>query len=247
MILGPDGSRLSKRHGATSVEEYQKLGYLPEAMVNYLSLLGWSTEESQQLFAAGELVQKFALERCGKSAAIFDPAKLLCMNGEYIRKCDLTELTNRVMPFIKDAGLVQDVNVPPEQFNFIKSCVALEQEKIKLLADTPKLIDFLVQDTFKLDEKAVEKVMKHPGVVGLVMEIKERIEKAPEFTAASLEKLCRDYAEEKGIKTSAVFHPLRVATSGRTQGPSLFHYMEVLGKAKTIQRIAKTCAELSVR
>src|SRR6185436_14898170 len=99
MILGPDGSRLSKRHGATSVEEYEKQGYLPEAMVNYLALLGWSTEDSQQLFKPGDMIHKFQLERCGKSAAIFDPQKLLWMNGEYIRGLAKPDLAKRSLPF----------------------------------------------------------------------------------------------------------------------------------------------------
>ncbi|OGR54674.1 MAG: glutamate--tRNA ligase [Elusimicrobia bacterium RIFCSPLOWO2_02_FULL_39_32] len=246
MILGPDGSRLSKRHGATSVEEYKNQGYLPEAVINYLSLLGWSTEDSQQLFEKEDLIQKFALERCGKSAAIFDPQKLLWMNGEYIRKSNVDDLTKKALPFIKEAGLIKDENFSKEEFEFVKACVRLEQEKIKLLSDVPKLIDFLVMDDFEYDVKAVEKVLKVPGAIGLLLGIKDKIAALPEFTAASIEKLCRDLATEKNIKTGAVFHPLRVATSGRTQGPSLFHYMEVLGKEKVLRRLEKTCATFAV-
>lgn len=242
MILGPDGSRLSKRHGATSVEEYKRMGYLPEAVVNYLSLLGWSTEDSQQLFEKEDLIQKFNLERCGKSAAIFDPQKLLWMNGEYIRKSTVPDLTDRSLPFLKETGILDGEPLSQERLKFIQSCVALEQEKIKLLTDVPKLIDFLLKDEFEFDEKSVEKVLKTPGAIGLLLELKDRITALSEFTAASVEKLCRDLAVEKNIKTGAVFHPLRVATSGRTQGPSLFHYMEVLGKEKILARLEKTCA-----
>lgn len=245
MILGPDGSRLSKRHGATSVEEYEKAGYLPEAMVNYLALLGWSTEDSQQIFEKNDLTQKFSLERCGKSAAVFDPVKLLWMNGEYIRSCNIKNLTERSIPFLREAGLVQDGNLAEDKLKFVQSCVALEQEKIKVLKDVPRLVDFLLKDDFEFDEKSVEKVLKVPGAIALVMELKERIEKLSEFSAASIEKLCRDLSAEKNIKAGAVFHPLRVATSGRTQGPSLFHYLEVLGKEKTLRRLQKTCTTFS--
>ncbi len=246
MILGPDGSRLSKRHGATSVEEYDKQGYLPEAMINYLALLGWSTEDSQQLFKPEEMIQKFELERCGKSAAIFDPQKLLWMNGEYIRALSKTELAKRALPFLKEANLIKSDQLSEAEFKFMESCVSLEQEKIKLMTDIPHLVDFLIQDDFQYDEKAVEKVLKAPGTIGLLNEIEARFKALPEFTAASTEKFCRDFATEKGIKTGAVFHPVRVATSGRTQGPSLFHYLEVLGKDKSIARIQKTCSQFGI-
>ncbi len=245
MIMGPDGSRLSKRHGATSVDEYKNSGYLPEAVLNYLSLLGWSTEDSQQLFEKEELIQKFSLERCGKSAAIFDPQKLLWMNGEYIRKSKIGELVQKSLPFLKSAGLVSEDPIPQKKLDLIQSCIALEQEKIKLLTDVPKLIDFLIEEDFKWDEKAVEKVLKTPGVLGLLAEIAERFKTLAEFTAASTEKFCKDFALEKGVKNSAIFHPVRVSTSGRTQGPSLFHYLEVLGKEKSIARILKTYKQFS--
>lgn len=247
MILGPDGTRLSKRHGATSVAEYEKQGYLPEAMLNYLALLGWSTEDSQQIFEKEELIEKFSLERCGKSPSIFDPQKLLWMNGEYVRKSDLKSLTQKAIPFLREAGLIKGVPLPDSEFELIQSFVALEQEKIKLLKDVPHLIDFLVMEDFRLDEKAVEKVLKVPGAIGLVLELKDRFSKLTEFTAPSIEKACRDYAQEKNIKTSAVFHPIRVATSGRAQGPSLFHYLEILGKEKAVKRLEKTCSLLAVK
>jgi glutamyl-tRNA synthetase len=244
MILGPDGSRLSKRHGATSVEEYQKLGYLPEAMLNYLALLGWSTEDSQQLFEKQELISKFSLDRCGKSAATFDPAKLLWMNGEYIRKATPEQLTQWAMPFLKDAGLVSG-ELSADQFGYLRSCVALEQEKIKLLADVPHLVDFMLKDELQYDEKSVEKVLKVPGMGGLLNEMADALEKLPEFTAASTEKFARDFAAAKNMKPGAVFHPIRVSTSGRTQGPSLFHYLELLGKERSLKRMRGTVRMLT--
>lgn len=246
MILGPDGTRLSKRHGATSVEEYERTGYFAEAMMNYLALLGWSTEDSQQLFTREDMISKFELERCGKSPSIFDPTKLLWMNGEYVRKCPPDQFLKRAMPFIKESGLIEG-EPAGAQFDYLKACVALEQEKVKLLTDVPKLIDFLVKDEYPMDEKSVEKVLKAPGAIGLLMEINPRFKDLADFTAAGTEKLCKDFAAEKGIKNGAVYHPVRVATSGRQQGPSLFHYLEVLGKDKVVSRIQKTCDAFAVR
>ena len=230
MILGPDGSRLSKRHGATSVEEYRSLGYLPEALLNYLALLGWSTEDSQQLFGKDELIKKFSLERCGKSAATFDPQKVLWMNGEYIRQADPVRLAELAMPYLKEAGLSGDKKLAAQ-------CVKLEQEKFKLLTDVPKRLDFLLSDKYAIDQAAVDKAFGKPGVPDLLKGLMEKLRNAPSFASAGLEKLFRDYAAEKAVKTSPLFHSARAATSGRMEGPSLFHYLELLGKEKTLARM----------
>ena len=236
MILGSDGARLSKRHGATSVEEYEQQGFLSEAMVNYLSLLGWSTEESQQLFEnVEELMSKFSLERCGKSPGVFDPQKLKWMNGEYIRRMPYQQLTEKAMPFLKQAKLM-DENISADQQKYLEACVQLEQNKFELLTELPHRIDFLIQDHFEMDSEALAKVLKTPNIAELVQGLKEKLMAQDPFTAQFLEQLFRDYAAEKQIKTSPLFHAARVATSGRMQGPSLFHYLEVLGKEKTLKR-----------
>ena len=236
MILGPDGSRLSKRHGATGVIEYKKSGYLPDAMANYLALLGWSTEDSQQLFAPIEMIEKFDISRCQKSPAIFDPQKLLWMNGEYIRKQSPRDLAKTALPWLKEAGYVRPETSEPDQALVYK--VSLEQEKYKLLSDVPKLLDFFFQD-IAYDPASVEKVLKKDGASGVLSDMKERLGTLEPFDAASLENLARVYAKEKNLKTGQVFHPLRVAVSGRTTGPSLFHMMEALGKEKVLSRIQK--------
>ena len=238
MILGPDGSRLSKRHGAVSVVEYRDAGYLPGAVRNYLALLGWSTEDSQQLFEKDELKDKFTLERCKPSPATFDPAKLLWMNGEYIRKTPVKELVRMAIPFMKKSGLIQRDPSSQESAR-LETVVELEHEKIKLLADIPHLVDFLLKDEVIYEPEAVEKVLKKPGASAVVLDLADRFAKLEPFTAQATEKACRDYAVEKGLKTSLVFHPVRVSVSGRTQGPSLFHMLEVLGKDKVLERMKK--------
>ncbi|MCP4482201.1 MAG: glutamate--tRNA ligase [bacterium] len=239
MILGGDGSRLSKRHGAASVTAYRDQGYLKEAVLNYLALLGWSTTDSQQLFESQELIKKFTLERCSGSAAIFDEQKLLWMNGEYIRSQSLDEFTDIAIPYLKEAGLL------PALFDRerLKKIIKLEQEKVKYLTDIPKLFDFMLQDEIVYHEKDVAKVLKKEGSQTILEDMLERVNLLNNFTADSLEKLCRDYADEEGIKTGMVFHPLRVATSGRAKGPSLFHYLEVLGKDVVCVRIEKALTE----
>jgi len=238
MILGSDGSRLSKRHGATSLTEYKDAGYLPGAVRNYLALLGWSTEDSQQIFEKNELVEKFSLERAKPSPAIFDPAKLLWMNGEYIRKTSVKELVQMAIPFMKKAGLIEKDPFVSELAQ-LETVVALEHEKIKLLPEIPHLVDFLLKDEIIYEPEALEKVLKKPGAPEIVRNLMQRFSVLDSLTAQNTEQLCRSYAFEKNIKTSAVFHPVRVAVSGRTQGPSLFHMLEVLGKEKVLKRMKK--------
>jgi nondiscriminating glutamyl-tRNA synthetase len=234
MILGSDGSRLSKRHGATSVMEYKEAGYLPGALLNYLALLGWGTEDSQQLFTQQEMIEKFSLERCSKSPAAFDPNKLLWMNGEYVRKMPVSRLAELAREFFPAAGLDK---IDGKAF---EAAIALEHEKVKLLADVPKLIDFLIFDEYEYRQEAVDKVLKAPGATEILEDMAKRLDALNPFNVAGIEAAARACAKDRNVKAGAVFHPLRVAVSGRTEGPSLFHMIEYLGKIRCQQRIQKT-------
>lgn len=246
MILGSDGSRLSKRHGATSLEYYENEGYLPEAMVNYLALLGWATEDSQQIFDIEELKEKFSLERCAKSAAIFDLQKLLWMNGEYIRKMKPDELTTEALPFIIKENLVQgDTDEEVKQWveNVLTKAISLEQEKIKLLKDIPYLISYMLKKDLEnedYEDEAKEKALKVSGVKQVLSDCRDRLVKLEDFSEEKIEKEVRSYAKESGKKTGEVFHPIRVAVSGRTRGPGLFALLSFLGKERVLKRIEYT-------
>ncbi|MBA7475572.1 Glutamate--tRNA ligase 1 [subsurface metagenome] len=248
MILGSDGSRLSKRHGATSLEYYENEGYLPEAMVNYLALLGWATEDSQQIFDIEELKEKFSLERCAKSAAIFDLQKLLWMNGEYIRKMKPDELTFKAFPFIASE---KEKLVEGKKYEEIEDTVkmaltksiSLEQEKIKLLKDIPNLIRYMLKEDLEnkdYEEEAKEKVLKVSGVKQILSDCRDRLTRLEDFSEEKIEQEVRNYAKESSKKTSEVFHPIRVAVSGRTRGPGLFALLSFLGKERVLRRIEYT-------
>ncbi|MDO8735417.1 MAG: glutamate--tRNA ligase [Elusimicrobiota bacterium] len=231
LLLNPDKSKLSKRQSDVAVEDYREKGYLHEALLNYIALLGWSTEDSQQIFEINELIKKFSLERCGKSGAIFDAQKLLWMNGEYIRKMPVEELTRRSIPFLQKAGF------DTKDFEFLKKCVSLEHDKIKLLSDVPHLIDFFLKNDIIYDEKAVNKVLKKDGVNKILTEIADIYSKIENFTAKTIEIETRKYADVNLLKTSQIFHPVRVAVSGRAEGPSLFEMIELLGKDRVLSRL----------
>ncbi|MDR0820473.1 MAG: glutamate--tRNA ligase [Endomicrobium sp.] len=239
MILGADGARLSKRHGHTSVLEYRKEGYLREALINYLALLGWSTEDSQQIFTTEELKQKFSVERCGISPSIFDPAKLLWLNGEKIRSKTPQQVYELFIDWLKYMG--NEKLTETWDVELLKKALILEHDKIKLLKDIPSLVDFFFTKNVDYKEEAVKKTLlseKSKDIAKLVLtESVARLSNQRNFSAVSLEQYARDLAAEKNIKTGQVFHSIRVAISGRMQGPGLFQMMEVMGKEDVIRRI----------
>jgi len=231
MILGPDGTRLSKRHGATSVGEYRTQGYLPQTMRNYLALLGWSNTDSQQIFKEGELEEKFDLKGCQKSPAIFDPVKLNWMNGEYIRIHPKEKLLELALPYIKEAGLpVENSRVP------LADLVELEREKYKLLTDIPSRISFFLTDV-KYDPVAVEKTLKVAEAKKILEGIKGAYTSLGEFRETDIEAATRAFAKANAFKAGQVFHPVRVAVSGRTDGPTLFRMIEYLGREEVLKRL----------
>ena len=244
MILGADGARLSKRHGHTSVLDYRKEGYLPEALLNYLALLGWSTEDSQQIFTISELKEKFSVERCGTSPATFDPAKLLWLNGEKIRSKSIDEIYDLFMDWLRHSG--NEKIIDGWDKNILKKAMKLEHDKIKLLSDIPSLVDFFFVKDVDYKEEAVSKTLlsekAKDSAKAVLAESAERLALQQDFSAEALEKYARELAAEKGLGTGKVFHPIRVAVSGRTQGPSLFHMMELMGKDETVRRI-KNCVK----
>lgn len=233
MILGSDGARLSKRHGATSIGEYQKNGFLPETMRNYLALLGWSTSDSKQIFAPGELEQSFDLSGCQKSPAVFDTVKLTWMNGEYMRMRSPEELADMAKPLMAEAGL--DISKGKRPF---VDLVALEHEKFKLLTDIPRRLDLFYKEPV-YDAEAVEKTFKQPEVKGVLEGIKNLYSTLPEFTEQSIETATRAYAKSNKLKNGQVFHPVRVAVSGRNDGPTLFKMIEYIGLEDTVKRLEK--------
>lgn len=233
MIMGPDGSKLSKRHGATSVLEYKQLGFLPEAMRNYLALLGWSTSDSQQLFEKDQLIERFDLAGCQSSPAMFDQVKLTWMNGEYMRKLSVPELIERAKPFLEAAGLY-----PPPAGPDLEKVVSLEREKYKLLAEIPALIEFFykpVEYTPKAKQKAAEGRE-------IVVDMAEAFAALPAYDEKSIEACIRQYCESKGMKAGQAIHPIRAAVTGRTEGPTLFLMLEVMGRDTVVKRLRDAAA-----
>lgn len=232
LILGPDRKRLSKRHGATSVIAYREMGFLPEALFNYLVRLGWSYGD-QEIFTKDELIEKFSLENVGSSASIFDMEKLRWLNGHYIRQKSPEELVEPLLPFLKAKGY------PEKPRDYLGRAIQTLQPRCATLAEMADAIDFYMLDEVTYDPKAAEKIFTSEASVFLE-EITGAISKNEGcFEEKALEELFRRMAEEHGVKLKVIAQAVRVALTGRTASPGLFEIMDILGKEVVINRLRK--------
>ncbi|SNX55181.1 glutamate--tRNA ligase [Thermoanaerobacterium sp. RBIITD] len=235
MILAPDRSKLSKRHGATSVQEFRDLGYLPEAIINYITLLGWIPEDGEEIFNTSKSIKEFTLERVSKNPAIYDTKKLTWLNGIYIREYDIDRLTKEVIPFLIKNGLISD----DYDYNYIKKIVNAVRGREKTLAEIADAMSYYFIDEFDYDEKGVKKHFEKDGVADILKKAVEALNDVSNFNVIETEEVYRNLIVKLNITSGALFHPTRLAISGRTFGPGLFDIMELLGKEKTIERIKK--------
>ncbi len=239
-ILGPDRSKLSKRHGATSVLAYRDMGYLPEAMLNYLALLGWAYDATTEIMSREELIRYFTIEKINRTGAIFDITKLDWMNGYYIRQLTVSDLTSRVMPYLQAAGLATE-----QDREYVERVIPLVQERIRKLSDIVEFTDFFFADTLEYDGSLlIQKGMTAERSLEALRTARERIIALPTWDRTKLEELLRPLAEELGVKTGQLFGLLRVATTGKTAAPPLFETMEVLGRERVMPRLDVAEAKL---
>ncbi|MBU6414769.1 glutamate--tRNA ligase [Patescibacteria group bacterium] len=245
LILGTDRSKLSKRHGATSVNEYKTLGYLPEAMVNFMALLGWNPGDEQEIFSKEELAKEFSLEKIQKSGAVFDTVKLDWMNGEYIRRKSVEELTALCIPFLEKAGLIkiQNAKIKSQHYNpklkideYVNRILALEQPRLKKLSETGERVNFFFQEPEYDKELLRWKNMSDE-------DIKKALQKAekllsvinPPIDKKTLEKAFFD--EIGDSDKGKLLWPLRAALSGKKASPGPFEIVEILGIEESIKRL----------
>lgn len=239
-VHGKDGKKLSKRTGAVSLDEYKQNGYLPEALRNYLALLGWSTEDAQQIFEGNELIEKFDITRCSSSSGIFDTEKLDWMNGKYIRSMEVVDLIEQARPWLEEKSLISKDELPSP---IMEKAVKIEIEKIRFLSEIPGKIDYIIKNDIEYDTKAVNKRLRKEGVKEILEKIIPILENDEEFTLESLEKNIKQFCESNDLNAGKVFHPLRVAVSGRMMGPGVFELLEIIGKKRVIERIRETIKE----
>lgn len=231
MILGEDRSRLSKRHGATSVLAYRDAGYLPEALVNYLARLGWSYGD-QEIFSREELIEKFSLKHVGKSAGIFNPEKLLWLNSHYIKEAKPLRIARLLEPMLKQKGY------PHFEINYLAKAVVTLQPRSKTLVEMAEAVEFYLLSDIEYDPRAAKKFLR-PALLEAMEELTKNLEKLDAFDEKNLEAAFREISEHLGIKLGKIAQPVRVALTGKTISPGLFEIIDVLGKERTLKRLRK--------
>jgi glutamyl-tRNA synthetase len=236
MIWGADGKKLSKRHGATSVEAFRDEGYLPEALLNYLALLGWSLDGETTLISRETLASRFSLERISKNPAIFDFDKLEWMNGAYIRDMPVDDLARRMMPWLAEAGLTteDDLAARPEWY---RSIVPLVSERARKMADIPPMVAFLFGEAVTIDPAAADKALATDDARRSLQAAHEALGAIAAWDHDTIEQTLRDLAVTLEVKPKVVFQAIRVAVTGSTVSPPLFESLALLGKERTLSRI----------
>lgn len=241
MILGADGTRLSKRHGATSVEAFRDLGYLPEAMVNFLALLGWSYDGQQELFTLPELEKVFQLERLSANPAVFNLEKLEWVNGQHLKRLNEADRVARAVEFLKARG----VDLSGRSPEWMAALVRGIGDRLKTLADAERYGAFLFTSNFTIGAEAWDAIREREGLGRLLDALADRISVDQEFTLESLEREVRALAKELGVKFGDLVTPMRVALTGERVSFGIFDVIWLLGRERTVERLRAAAARLA--
>lgn len=252
LVLGPDGKKLSKRHGAVSVEEFRREGYLPEAVFNFLALLGWAPGEGddQEIFSVDELIERFDINRINRAPAVLSYDKLNWLNGHYIRQLSHEDLLWRLVPFWIDNGLVPSP-VTAEVLPTLRTLVPLVQERLKTLRDVIELTDFVFSPIAppSVDQLIGPKMTAEQSLQA-IQEVQKLLAGSLSFTAQAMEGPMRELAERLGLKPGQLFGIVRNAITGKSVTPPLFGTMEAIGRAETLKRLETAeeilCAHLGI-
>ncbi len=237
LILNRDGSKMSKRDQGAAIGGYQEQGYAPEAVRNYLCLLGWSPKDNREILDIQEIISLFDLAKINRRNAAFDLDKCHWINGQYLLQMSLERFTELSLPFIDKAGIAYG---SPER---LAPVLAIVKEKIKHLNDVPNWIAYFFTDEFAFDPEAVEKTLRKPGAADRLAALAARFETTETWSLEAIEATLKATAAELGVKTGELIHPTRVAVSGRSVGPSLYHMLEVMGRERVVSRMRKAVAQ----
>jgi glutamyl-tRNA synthetase len=236
LILNHEGKKLSKRDGGSSITYFMDHGYAPEAVINYLCLLGWSPGENRERLDVAEIRELFDLEHINRRNAIFDLDKCFWLNGQHILSMSLERFVQLAKPFVDKAG------IPYGSEESLLPALAIVKAKVKHLSDVPDWIGFLFTEDFAMDPEAVEKSLKKAGAAGRIEALLKAFGEVSEWSHAKLEETLKATAASLGVKTGELVHPARVAASGRSVGPGLYEMLEVLGKDRTLARLERAKA-----
>lgn len=238
LILGADHKKMSKRHGATSVTAYKDMGYLPEAMVNYLALLGWAPKGERELFTREELIREFSMSRVSSNDAVFDIEKLNWINFQYMKNLSADALLDFLLPFIEKAGYIA-MPLSNEKRGWMKQVVCYVRDRISYGAQAPEQVKIFFEDVPPFTDEEIIAIMKQDTSAVVLKEFSSELEELPDFTEESISGCFKALMKRTGIKGKAAFEPVRIALTGATKGPGVYEMMVLFGKEKTL-RLLKT-------
>lgn len=239
LILNQDGSKMSKRDEGASVGSYIEQGYAPEAVRNYLCLLGWSPKDNREMIPIEEVIALFELSKVNRRNAAFDLNKCLWLNGQYVHQMSLERFRELSLPFLSAA------NIKAPDKDYLLQVLALVRERVKLFREVPEWVDYFFTDDYPYDPAAVDKALRKPAALDRLAQLAEAFRQTPEWMAGELEATLKRVAADAGLKTGEFIHPVRVAVSGRPIGPSLYHMLEVLGRGRVLSRLERTIERFS--
>jgi len=244
LILNEKRQKMSKRDETIIqfIEQYRELGYLPEAILNFLVLLGWAPEGEQEIFSKEELIRLFSLSRVSKSPAVFDTQKLAWMNNQYLKKADLDRVTALAIPHLERAGRIPKERAP-EQEAWVRELVALYQEQMQYAAEIVPLSDLFFTDELQLDDEA-RAVLEEPQVPAVLEAFRQKVAAAERLEADAVKQWLKEVQKETGSKGKQLFMPVRVAATGRTHGPDLSTTIALLGRERVLERLTQTLDSL---
>ncbi|MDF2635649.1 MAG: glutamyl-tRNA synthetase [Pelosinus sp.] len=243
LILGADRTKMSKRHGATSVEKYRNLGYLPEAIVNFLALLGWSPGGEKEFFSLDELIEEFSMERVAKNPAVFDVDKLNYISAQYIKKADPEVITDLALPHLREAGYIgEELSVKDREW--LTQVVALLQDYISYAAEIVNHIDIFFNENVEFENEEAAQVLRDGDVPAVINSFCEKLQALEIVDAPSVKALLKSITKELKLGGKKVFMPLRVVLTGKMHGPDLDKIIALLGSEKILSRITSTLAKI---
>ncbi|HHY36513.1 MAG TPA: glutamate--tRNA ligase [Firmicutes bacterium] len=241
LILAEDRTKMSKRKGDTAVEQYREKGYLPEAVVNFLALLGWSPEGEEEVFLPAELIRQFDLSRVSRAPAVFDMNKLRWLNGHYIKNSPLERITELALPYLQKAGYLGE-ELTLEEREWVKMVVASVREYPTCLAEIVDYVDVFFNDEIEFEREELKEILRQEQVPRVVAALYDALERAPALTPEAAKKMLRDISKELKLGGKKVYMPLRIALTGKGQGPELYELIAILGKERVVSRINRTLA-----
>ncbi|GAB4182619.1 MAG: glutamate--tRNA ligase [Calditrichia bacterium] len=232
LIMGPDRKRLSKRHGASSIEDYKERGFLSDTLFNYLAQLGWSPKQRKEFFTRNELIQEFTLGGVNKNAAVFDEKKLTWMNGKFISMMPAMELFMPVLDVLE-----KEYDVLQYEEDFLLKIIELLKDRVKTLNDFPEVGRYFFEAPKEFEEKGLKEYFQESQVFPLLEDLKAKFEEMPDFSAPKIEKVLRELASMNKVPAAKLIHPMRLMITGRTVSPSLFEMLEAVGRDEVVKRM----------